>query len=203
MSKTRKSLIAIACLIVLSVTIGIYLNISAKKAFESATNEAFEKSQTIGKKYGVEITNVTLSKTSESYWYEAWFTISDFNKLSFDNMYKLSKELDDIRVNNRSLLLRSIQSGNDSYRISTSSRRIYLNGEKIHDDYYNSIEYKKSTESSSSIYSNTSDQYLDTVRCYYCSKVIRSDGVNIHGTPKYNGGVLVCDYCGHETSIKK
>ena len=62
MSKTRKSLIAIACLIVLSVTIGIYLNISAKKAFESATNEAFEKSQTIGKKYGVEITNVMLKK---------------------------------------------------------------------------------------------------------------------------------------------
>lgn len=41
----------------------------------------------------------------------------------------------------------------------------------------------------------------DTVRCNYCSKVIRSDGKNIHGKPLYNGGVLECDYCGHKTKI--
>lgn len=39
----------------------------------------------------------------------------------------------------------------------------------------------------------------DTVRCSYCGKVIRSDGRNIHATPVYNGGVLKCDYCGHNT----
>lgn len=50
MSKTRKILIAIVCLIVFTVAIVICLNISAKKAFELATDEALEKSQTIRKK---------------------------------------------------------------------------------------------------------------------------------------------------------
>lgn len=36
-----------------------------------------------------------------------------------------------------------------------------------------------------------------TVRCYYCSKVIRSGGVNIHCTQ--SGKTLICDYCGHST----
>lgn len=46
-----------------------------------------------------------------------------------------------------------------------------------------------------------SREYKDTVRCSYCGKVIRSDGVNIHGSPVYNGGTLKCDYCGHKTNI--
>lgn len=41
----------------------------------------------------------------------------------------------------------------------------------------------------------------DTVRCSYCSKVIRSGGKNIHGKPIYNGNTLECDYCGHKTNI--
>lgn len=47
--------------------------------------------------------------------------------------------------------------------------------------------------------SGDSEKGADTVRCSYCSKVIRSDGRNIHATPMYNGGVLKCDYCGHKT----
>lgn len=70
-----------------------------------------------------------------------------------------------------------------------------------HSSISTSSTYNYSTYNASS--SSSSDEYLDTVRCYYCSKVIRSDGVNIHGTPTYNGGVLICDYCGHKTSITK
>ena len=44
--------------------------------------------------------------------------------------------------------------------------------------------------------------YHDEVRCYFCSKVIMSDGEYIHCKPIYNGGVVECDYCGHKTSLK-
>lgn len=49
--------------------------------------------------------------------------------------------------------------------------------------------------------SKSSKSYKDDVRCSYCGKVIRSGGVNIHGTPIYNGGTLKCEYCGHKTNI--
>lgn len=64
----------------------------------------------------------------------------------------------------------------------------------------NNIDY--SVDYNDTDYIGTSEKYKDTVRCYYCGKVIRSNGVNIHGTPKYNGGVLECDYCGHSNSIQ-
>lgn len=51
--------------------------------------------------------------------------------------------------------------------------------------------------------SSGGDSYKSTVKCNYCGKVIRSGGVNIHCTSKYNGGAVECDYCGHTTSIKK
>lgn len=40
-----------------------------------------------------------------------------------------------------------------------------------------------------------------TVRCWYCGKVIRSNGINIHATEVYNGGVIECDYCGHKNAL--
>lgn len=49
--------------------------------------------------------------------------------------------------------------------------------------------------------SSQNKEYKDTVRCSFCSKVIRYNGTNIHGTPIYNGGTLKCDYCGHKTNI--
>ena len=49
--------------------------------------------------------------------------------------------------------------------------------------------------------SSSSNKYQDTVSCSYCGKVIRSGGVNIHGSSLFNGGVLKCDYCGHKTKI--
>lgn len=49
--------------------------------------------------------------------------------------------------------------------------------------------------------SGTSGSTAGTVRCSYCGKTIISGGVKIHCTPIYNGGVVVCDYCGAKTSI--
>lgn len=50
---------------------------------------------------------------------------------------------------------------------------------------------------SSSYKSNSSG----SVRCYYCSKVIYSDGRAIHATHKM-GNTYVCDYCGCENVIR-
>lgn len=36
-----------------------------------------------------------------------------------------------------------------------------------------------------------------SLRCYWCGKVIRHDGKNIHCTSA--GSHLICDYCGHTT----
>ena len=49
--------------------------------------------------------------------------------------------------------------------------------------------------------SGTSGSTAGTVRCSYCGKTIISGGVKIHCKPIYNGGVVVCDYCGAKTSI--
>lgn len=40
-----------------------------------------------------------------------------------------------------------------------------------------------------------------SVRCYYCGKVIYSDGRAIHCTNKYLN-TYKCDYCGHSNVIK-
>ena len=53
--------------------------------------------------------------------------------------------------------------------------------------------------------SSSSNGIPDTYRCYYCSKVIRSGGRNIHCTvisQSSNKMMVKCDYCGHKTVIK-
>lgn len=40
------------------------------------------------------------------------------------------------------------------------------------------------------------------VRCYWCSRVIRAGGVNIHATSTNGGLSIKCDYCGHSNSIR-
>lgn len=50
--------------------------------------------------------------------------------------------------------------------------------------------------------SNEPKTFVDDKRCYWCSKVIRADGRNIHGTPTDPlGHIIKCEYCGHENVI--
>ena len=51
---------------------------------------------------------------------------------------------------------------------------------------------------------NESPTYLSDVRCSWCSKVIRADGINIHGhITSFSDAFLECEYCGHNTRITK
>ncbi len=50
--------------------------------------------------------------------------------------------------------------------------------------------------------SNEPKTFVDDKRCWFCSKVIRFDGRNIHGTPTDPlGHIIECEYCGHENVI--
>ena len=51
---------------------------------------------------------------------------------------------------------------------------------------------------------NESPTYLSDVRCSWCSKVIRADGINIYGhITSFSNEFLECEYCGHNTRITK
>lgn len=54
--------------------------------------------------------------------------------------------------------------------------------------------------------SNTETYIPDDWRCWYCSKVIRADGKNIHCTETWIGDgkmTVTCDYCGKKNAIQE
>lgn len=50
--------------------------------------------------------------------------------------------------------------------------------------------------------SNEPETFVDDKRCWFCSRIIRADGRNIHGTPTDSSGrTIKCEYCGHNNVI--
>ena len=49
--------------------------------------------------------------------------------------------------------------------------------------------------------SNSSISDVKEYRCYYCGKVIVSDGIPIHCTHEFNV-TYKCDYCGKKNKVK-
>ena len=213
MGKSRSTTFWVVWSLFIAVCIGfmVYFKFFYGKPKEirvtrEVVNTVDEEAKKICLEYGIELLDESVKKGILGF--DVDYTMSGFEKLSFEKMFEITEKLNSIRIQGLRAYTREIHSGDNIYCVYPSTLEIKLNGETIFDDYFNSpfhIQYSSRTPSpSESVESSTNDDgYLDTVRCVYCSKVIRSNGKNIHGTPIYNGGVLVCDYCGHKTYIVK
>ncbi len=121
---------------------------------------------------GLGYVNITDSYKTKTYAYSNWD--ENEQKLYFNNDYEAVKIIDE----------NTIEYKRDEAYKENSEQDIAA------------MEYKEITETT------VTEPVHTEVRCSWCGKVIRYDGVNIHAEVVLNGNTLKCDYCGHKTNFK-
>lgn len=127
--RTRKIVYTIGAFVVVAlVSLGgcSYQKDITKKA--EIKQDALE----VAEKYGLEDVNVTVGSKTSYGWYSTALSCSNLADLSYDQLLALADDLDQVYVS-----MWSLTSNGDSYDISTYTRSIYVNDEKVYDDYGN------------------------------------------------------------------
>ncbi len=171
MKKKKRVILAITIILTLA-GIGVYINSSMPIS---------QKIKDIAEKNELENVSVRLSYSLTNGWWNATVICSNFDEISNNKKYDITKKLDSIA----NVFINSYYSDGATYTVYTSTRSIYKNGEEIDDDYYNSDSYKslhsnKPSTSSGSEYSPNRD--LDA---WVCAQDIVNSNLKAPSTAKF------------------